>query len=267
MIKIIKLLLAIFVGIILVSIAFNGILNIQKNNPNLILKRIKSQIDDTINSQFSDNSNWLWSEGRAFVFDIIYMNIVSPGTVNFVLNDGGIFKGESTFKLKATVKQSELFKKIYKAGIVISSIVKKSNGAPLEYNELITTPEEEKTKKISFFPSKNVAEREGIKFKIPDNTYDPLSVFFNFLSSDFKIGEEIVLSLLSKEEIYDFKITPIEMENDIYKLVGEVYRQDRSSTHGAKFTIWVLGGEVRVPLLVKVVSAAGPVYLRLKSVK
>ncbi|MBL7197626.1 MAG: hypothetical protein ISS47_05965 [Candidatus Omnitrophica bacterium] len=81
------------------------------------------------------------------------------------------------------------------------------------------------------------------------------------------IGEPIVLNLLSKEELYEFKIVPKEFRNDIYKLVGEVFRKDRSSTHGAKFTIWVLNGRVRVPLLVKVVSAAGPIYLRLKSVK
>ena len=123
------------------------------------------------------------------------------------------------------------------------------------------------TKEILFYPEDNIVERENNKFKIPDKTYDPLSVFFKFLSKEFVIGEPIVLNLLSKEEIYEFNVTPKNLRNDVYKLEGEVFRKDRSSKHGAKFSMWVLGGDVRVPLLVKIVSAAGPIYLRLKSVK
>ncbi|MFC1753117.1 DUF3108 domain-containing protein, partial [Thermoproteota archaeon] len=125
------------------------------------------------------------------------------------------------------------------------------------------TPDDKKVKEIKFYPERDIAEREGIFYKIPNKTYDPISVIFTLLDWEFVIGEEIILELLSKEEIYELRATPVEVKGEIYKLEGEVLRQDRSSLHGATFELWVRAGDIRVPLLIKVKTKAGLIHLRL----
>jgi len=254
--------------VILILIFYFVSINILRNNPKKVYSNLKGQINLTKLDATSLVKDWLWKEGRFFEYEVIYMNIFSPGFAEFSLEQNDSFeKGKETFTIKAQIIENSFFKKLYDAKMEIYSIVDKDTKLPVLYQEKSVTPKEKRLKEIKFFHKENIAERKGIKFKIPEKTYDPLSVFFNFLSEDFKLNESIVLELISKEEIYEFKITPIELKNDIYKLSGEVFRKDRSSFHGARFTMWILNGQVRVPLLVKVVSAAGPIYLRLKDIE
>jgi hypothetical protein len=192
------------------------------------------------------------------------MNLFSPGTATISIKEE---KQTSSFIIEAQVELNNFFKKLYDAKMIVNSTVNKDNKVSLRYKEFSHTPEEDKSKEIIFDPVAKVAEREGVKFKIPDSVYDPLAAFLKLLDSEFRVGETIVLDSLSKEEIYEFKATPVEFENGIYKLNGEVFRKDRSSKHGASFTMWVKDGEVRMPLLIKVISAAGPIYVRLKEAK
>lgn len=253
--------------IILVIVLALILINVYKNNPQLIAKSLKKQIELSRKSEFKTHRDWLWSETRAFIFDVVYMNIFSPGIAKMQILSETTFKNSPVYILEALLEPNDFFKKIYDANMKISSAVRKKDKVSLWYQEISITPEKSRTKEIVFEPQNNIAIREGMKFRIPDGINDPLSVFFNLLNADFIIGEPIVLNLLSKEEIYEFKATPLELRNNIYKLEGEVHRQDRSSTHSVKFTIWVLDGQVRIPLLAKIVSAAGPIYIRLKNLK
>lgn len=262
-----KKILLFSIAILLVFIFFNLVFNVFSNIPNLIYSNNAKEINDTIVSSDKGYKDWLWEENREFSYVIIYLNIFSPGSCTFSVSRDILDNGERGFVLSASFDENDFFKKIYDAKMTISSQVRNDSKVPLVYREASTTPEKEKTKEILFYPEDNIAKRENNKFKIPDKTYDPLSAFFNFLASEFIIGKPVVLNLLSKEEIYEFKVVPRELKNEIYILEGEVFRKDRSSRHGAKFTMWVLNGDLRVPLLVKVVSAAGPIYLRLKSIK
>lgn len=261
-----KIFLSIFLFIIILITTIISF-NFYHNKPVSIFKKLESKINQTKNIKFTSYSNWLWHPGRVFIFDIIYMNIFSPGTAKMQIMEETDIRTIPAYMLETSLELSALFKKIYDVKMILTSAVKRDTKLSLWYRELSITPEKIRTKEIIFEPEKLIATREKIKFKIPDNTYDPLSVFFNLLDNEFVIGKSIILNLLSKEEIYEFKATPTEVKNNIYKLEGEVFRKDRSSTHGAKFILWMLDGNIRVPLLVKVITAAGSVYLRLKDVK
>lgn len=253
--------------VILTAMAISIVTSIYKNNPQQILKKIEKNIQaKDSNENYND---WLWQNGRTFIFDVIYANIFSPGIAKMKILRQADVKNTPVYILEAMVEPNVFFKKMYDAKMVLSSAVIKDTKLPLWYNEESFTPEEKKSKQIIFDLDNNIAEREGIKFKIPKETYDPLSVFFNFLDREFKIGKTITLKLLSKEDIYDFKVKPVELKNNIYKLNGEVFRENRSSTaHGAHFNIWVFdNGRVRVPLLVRVNSAGGVIYLRLRNIE
>jgi hypothetical protein len=192
------------------------------------------------------------------------MNLFSPGKVKFKIKEE---KKTQSFTIEAQVIPHSFLKKMYDINMLVESTIDKKNKLSLRYREIIQTPEEDESKEIVFYPLENIAERQGIKFKIPDRTYDPLAAFFNLLDSEFNIQKAIIFDSLSKEEIYEFKAMPVEIKNNIYKLKGDVFRKDKSSYHGASFTIWLKGGDVRIPLLVKVMSAAGPIYLRLREVE
>jgi len=248
---------------LITKVSFNSYLN----NPDSIASNLKSQISKTKHGELISSSDWLWKAGRSFVFDIIYMNIFSPGTATLSIVKEGDLNDHSVYFLEALLKPNKFFRDKYDANMKLSSAVLEDSKATIWYQETSTTPEKKKTKEIIFDRDLNIAEREGIKYQILKETHDPLSTFFALLDQEFILEKPITLTLLSKEEIYEFKVTPLSQKKSIYKLFGEVYRQDRSSTHGAKFTIWVKNGQVRVPLLIKVASAAGPVYLRLKSIK
>ena len=264
MLKRIILILFLFIAIIIVGvISFNSYLN----NPSAISKKIKLQVEKTSVDKFLSYSDWLWNAGRSFTFEILCMNIFSPGSAELTVKGFESFDKQHTFLLEAKLQPNSFLTNMYNANMELTSVVFKGSKHPLRYEETSTTPEKVKTKVIIFDRIQNIAEREGIKYKIENDTQDPLSVFFNLLDTDYKIGEPVVLNLLSKEEIYEFKVVPVVLKDNIYKLEGEVYRQDRSSTHGAKFVMWIKDGAVRIPLLIRVVSAAGPIYLRLKSVE
>jgi len=247
--------------VILVAMLSSVAINMYSNTPNYIERNL-NVIDDV--SRFKNHGDWLWCSGRSFVFDIIYMNIFSPGAANLYIKEE---EQSSTFTITVEIELNDYFKRLYDAKMLICSTVDKANKLSLLYKEVSHTPEKDDSKEIVFNPATNIAQRQGIKFRIPDYTYDPLAAFFNLLDSDFEIDKEITLNTLSKEEIYELKATPVEFKDNIYKLEGEAHRQDKSSSHGARFTIWIKNGQVRVPLLMKVITAAGPIYLRPKEVR
>jgi len=241
--------------------------NCYRNNPQRIFAKIQDQVTATDRQEFNSFQDWLWKTDRAFVFDVIYMNMSSTGTTTMKVVEQTPFDGNQAYVLEAVMQPNQFIKSAYDAKMSIRSIVSQKEKASLFYQEKTTTPEKTKIKEIVFNPAQEIAERDGIKFKIPALTFDPLSVFFAFLDREFTIGKPIVLNLLSKEEIYEFSIEPIELASDIFTLKGEVRRKDRSSAHGAKFTIWVLNQKTKVPLLAKISSAAGPIYIRLVAVR
>lgn len=251
--------------IVLVSAAIS--INVYNNRPTFILERVRKQIESTHPEKFETYADWLWSDGRSFIFDVYVMNLFSPASAKMHVVGKEEFDNEKAFVLEAFLEPSHAFKKLYDAKMVIASAVTENAKDSLWYRELTVTPEKEKSKEIIFNPSENIAIREDVKYKIPERTHDPLSVFFAFLGGEITLGKEIVLNVFSKEEIYEFRATPTKLNKGIYEFSGEVSRQDKSSTHGAHFTMWVLSGKVRVPLLIKASSGVGIAYLRLRSVE
>lgn len=264
MLKKVFLVFLFFVFMLIVSVIC---IRSYRNHPTHILKEVQDKIVLTRSSEFDSFKDWVWEADRTFIFDIFYMNLFSPGSAKMHVAGETKLKGDTAIVLEAALEPNETFKKIYNAKMIINAAAEKNSRESLWYREITITPEKEKSKEIVFDPVRKLAMREGMKYKIPDNTHDPLSVFFAFLSSDFVLGKEIVLNLLSKEEIYEFRATPEELRDNIYKISGEVHRQDKSSAHGARFKMWVLNGKTRVPLLIKASTAVGPIYLRLRSVK
>jgi hypothetical protein len=262
--KIIKWLIKLIFIVILITLTLAIFVNTCRNSPAKIKNRLSSKIK---NYTGSDYHSWLWQKNRELNFDIIVLNIFTYGNLSLSIAGESDFRNEPSYLLNAEVVANNFFKEIFDAKMNISSAISKDKQFSLWYSELSVMPEKNRSKEIIFDIKNNIATRDGLMIKIPNNTFDPLSVIFKLLDYDFQINRQIEIKLLSKREIYVLKATPVELRDSIYKLEGEVLRQDRSSNHRVGFTLWVLNGSVRAPLLIKAVTAAGPVYLRLKSVK
>ena len=253
--------------ICLIGILISLLINMYNNSPEVILEKINRQL--TINQKIKSNikkENFFYSD-KFFTFDVIYMNILKTAIAKLSLEKTNLDKNVLVL-LKAILEPTDFIKKNYDAKIVISSNVLGQTGLPFEYNEIVTIPDKVTYKKIIFDQYQHLAIRDGKKYKIPENTYEPLSVFFRFLAEDYVIDSEIKFNIFTKEDIYEFRATPIEIKNGIYKIKGEVGRQrERSTLHNVQFTIWVKNDTIRVPLLIRCVSSAGIVYLRLREIQ
>ncbi|RLE47177.1 MAG: hypothetical protein DRJ31_09280, partial [Candidatus Methanomethylicota archaeon] len=119
----------------------------------------------------------------------------------------------------------------------------------------------EKKKEIVFHPEKNIAERDGKKYKIPPMTFCPLSAFYYLQLQDLALYRAHKIKLLSKEEIYILEARVTEEKGDVVLLEGEVRREDLSSNHGVAFEIY-MSKEFRAPLLLKIKTAAGVIIAR-----
>lgn len=254
-----------FLVVLLVAVTIG--INTYRNMPTTILKKVEEQIASTKKTEFDSCGDWVWAKNRTFIFDVYFFNLFRAGIAKMHIAGETLFNEQKVIVIETTVEPQEFFKKIYDAQMMISAGVSKDSKESLWYRELTITPEKEKSKEIIFDPIKGIAMREGKQYKVPSGVSDPLSVFFAFLSREFIVGEEIVLKLLSKEEIYEFKAVPQEKVDNVYRLTGEVFREDKSSTHGARFSMFIYNDKVRVPLVIKASTGAGPVYLRLRTVE
>ena len=88
---------------------------------------MERRIEETDIKKFKDYKEWLWNSGRTFSYDIIYMNIFSPGTASFSIQKKNIISGQLGYVLEASVSESDFIKKIYNAQMKISSHVTADN--------------------------------------------------------------------------------------------------------------------------------------------
>lgn len=222
-------------------------------NPKRILDNISPRLKHLTNLSIAEK---VYNADRPITYSLSYMNIFPIGKAYFSAQ-----KRKNHILLKATAKVSNFINSIYPVEAGVWSRIDKEKFYPYQYVEVTKIPEKEKKKEIIFYPNKNMAERDGKKYKIPPMTFCPLSAFYYLQMQDFSLGKTYKIKLLSKEEIYVLEVKVVEEEGDIVALRGQVRREDLSSTHGASFEFFV-SKEFRVPLLIKIKTHSGTIVAR-----
>lgn len=254
--KIKKFTKRIIAGILIVLVFACGIQYIKETvlgNPKRILDNISPRFKHLTNLSIAEK---VYNADRSITYSLSYMNIFPIGKAYFSAQDK-----KNHILLKATAKVSDFIRSMYEVEAGAESTIDKEKFYPLKYVEITKTPEKEKKKEIIFYPDKNMAEREGKKYKIPPMTFCPLSAFYYLQLQDFSLGKTHKIKLLSKEEIYVLEVKVIEEEGDIVVLSGQVRREDLSSTHGANFEFFV-SKTLRFPLLIKIKTHSGTIIAR-----
>ena len=198
----------------------------------------------------------VYDPDRTITYSLSYMNIIPIGRADFSAQEKGNY-----ILLKAEAKVSDFINNLYEVDAKAFSLIDKNKFYPYKYIEKTTFDIKKKEKEIIFYPDKNIAERDGKKYKIPPMTFCPLSAFYYLQLQDLTLYRSYKIKLLSKEEIYVLEARVTEESDDIVLLEGEVRRQDLSSNHGASFEIY-MSKKYRVPLLMKIKTAAGIIIAR-----
>ena len=203
----------------------------------------------------------IFNTDKTFVYKMYFWSFIPMGELRFKtqVNDLG-----NIFSFEATTEKS-FAEKFIAAKARISSYFSKNIRLPYKYEEITDVKGKIKTKEIIFDQANLITTRGDRKFKIPMNTYDPVSAFVYLLS--LPLAEEHEIKFVSGEDIFILKASPKETKNGICKILIEMARENKTSSHGAKFYVWVSANNARVPLVFKCWSPAGYASVVLKGIE
>ena len=224
------------------------------NNPTRIYNKTKSKYESLTGLSVKKA---VYSPKRTTTYALRYMTIIPMGKAKMFTQEQ-----EGKILLSAVAQPPSFVKNIYDAKAEIESLIDGEEFYPLRYREVTITPEKERKKEMLFYQSKNIMERDGNKYQIPAMTFCPVSAFYFLQVQNLEVGQDYEIPLISKEDIYLFKMKVISKKDNIFKLKGSVRRRNLSSSHGADFTVWITD-DMRIPLLFKVWTQAGSLTGRL----
>ncbi|MDP8259604.1 MAG: DUF3108 domain-containing protein [Candidatus Gygaella obscura] len=251
----IKLILKKFILLIIIISLVSFAIELILSSPSLIVKNVLS--DKNI------QSGQLFQKGRKFSFKFSYSYFLPIGVSDFQVESLEKSEGGDIYKLFATAKTNKVLTSIYEAKAKLISFLDKNKMHSLHYEEIITTKEEIKSKRIDFDQFKHVASREDKQYKILPDTQDPVSMIFVLLSRKLKIGDEYSDNIFTKECNYEFKSKVVDKKDNIFHLKIKVGRQDKSSSHGGDFDLYVFDKGYNIPLSIRGWTQAGMITLRL----
>ena len=198
---------------------------------------------------------------KTYVYKMYFWSLIPMGELRIKtqVNELG-----NVFSFEATTKNS-FAEKFIAAKASAESYFSKNIHLPYKYEEMTDVKGKIKTKEIIFDQANLITTRGDRKFKIPMNTYDPISAFVYLLSLPLTQGHEI--KFVSGEDVFILRSIPKGTKGGICKILIELARENKTSSHGAKFYVWVSADNARVPLVFKCWSPAGYASVMLKAIE
>jgi hypothetical protein len=195
----------------------------------------------------------IFGSNKELVYKMYYWSLIPLGEFKFVtkVDDLG-----NQFSLQATTDKS-FAEKIIKANARVTSYFSKNIQLPYKYEERTEVKGKVKTKEIIFDQANLITTREDKKFKIPTDTYDPVSAFVQALIMPLTKGSEQKIKMVSGEELYILKATVIKEDSGIAEVILDIKRENLTSSHGANFHVWITQDSARIPLVFKSWTPAG----------
>jgi hypothetical protein len=249
-----RFLLVVLLILIIAGIAKDQIFD----TPQKSKKRITLFLTESAKNDLEAN---IFDTNKTLVYKMYYWSLIPMGELKFTtqVNDLG-----NVFSFEASTKNS-FAEKFILAKADVESYFSKNIHLPYKYKEITDVRGKIKSKEILFDQANLITSRGDRKFKIPMNTYDPISAFVYLLS--LPLTEEHELKFVSGEDVYILKSNPKETKDGICKILIEMARENKTSSHGAKFYVWVSADNARVPLVFKCWSPAGYASVMLKGIE
>lgn len=189
----------------------------------------------------------VFDKDKRLVYRIYYFALVPMGRLTFQTK---ATDAETRCSLEAT-SEASIAQYFVQARAGLQSILDKKTRQALKYSERTYVNGKVETKEIVFDQRNFLAMRDGLKIRIPENTYDPLGAFMATLALPLDFGVQKTVLFLTKEVIYAMRSKVIKAGGGIVELLLDARRLDRSSNHGATFRVWLTDDSLRIPLLFK----------------
>ena len=246
--------LALVAALVLNAIAKDVILD----TPQKCRKEVGSFMADLAKKDLRAN---IFETEKTYVYKMYFWSLIPMGELRIKtqVNELG-----NVFSFEATTKNS-FDEKFIAAKASAESYFSKNIHLPYKYEEMTDVKGKIKTKEIIFDQANLITTRGDRKFKIPMNTYDPVSAFVYLLSLPLTQRHEI--RFVSGEDVFILRSSPKETQDGICKILIEMARENKTSSHGAKFYVWVSADNARVPFVFKCWSPAGYVSVVLKGIE
>ncbi len=193
-----------------------------------------------------DTRTEIFFRDKTLVYDVTYASVVPLGRLIITTR---ATPGACLLRARVTTQGTPLGG-ILKAQAEIASLLDPLTLAPRQYTES-TEVKDKKKMKVFLFDMEEMVVRQGERtIKIHEGVRDALSAFF-LLVSRTPSAEPLRSEFISKKELYTITLTPLRQKTAVAAYQVEIYRANRTSSHGGRFTIWISKGPTRTPVLIK----------------
>lgn len=222
------------------------------DTPAMALKKMKDVQRNAVKAGGPINSLYVSAKNKV-AYNVYFYSIFPMGKMYFTVEKE---KEEFIYSFEVTTNDTWM-KRFIEADASVQAHLDKKSFLTTSYLEKTKVNDEVKTKEIVFDHKKLIAQRDDVKIKILENTYDPVGAFMRAITAQYDDQKSYEFKFLSKKEIYILKSSLISKSDDLYEISLEMFREDSSSNHGARIFVWVTADEARIPILFKSWMPAG----------
>lgn len=246
-------------AIFLCIIVFFVLRQVNDNSPFSIIRRNKLQ----------DKSA---PEMNSLVFRVNFLGFIPAGEARLEEGKEEYYGGRRVYHLSASAKPLDFLLKVFKASAKVDSYVDADKLYTLKFTQSLTLPNKPKEiKEVFYDQERNLMELKGVKRQILSRTQDPLSSIFYIRHQDFELGKAFDMNINTNQKNYQLYAKVVAREErtwgddkiGVWVLDGIIRRRDKNPYHKSTMKIWVMDNPEKTPLLIKVVSSAGPITARL----
>lgn len=222
-----------------------------------------------------------FSENEKLEFKIRY-GFINAGNASLTLSKVVYRDSIDVIKISAKTRTNSFFDKIFKIRDSITSHWDSKNRISYEYSKNLREgsykqkrihyyyPELNLSYYIKYKPGTNTSTKEK-KMKIPDNTQDILSAFYDIRSRDLEVGKDEMINVVADGEQYTVKVLvhKIEKIKTIFGLqkcfvIEPILTGEAIFKQTGKIKIWITADKEKIPVKLQSKIIFGSFYAELK---
>ncbi|OIO35445.1 MAG: hypothetical protein AUJ74_06190 [Candidatus Omnitrophica bacterium CG1_02_44_16] len=217
---------------------------------------IKDKIFDTaqnckkkmgISSSYLSREANIFETPRTLVYRLYFWSIIPMGELKISTKPGD---SNTVFTAEADSAKSFVERFIAAKASVESNFSTKGR-LPYKYIERTEVNGKIKEKEVIYDREVLLAIQGKKKIRIAKDTIDPLGAFIQMLTLSLEKGKVVVIPFMSGGDLYNFKVTSLNVNEGIEEVLIDIKRANLTSSHGGSLHVWLTNDNSRVPLVFK----------------
>jgi hypothetical protein len=214
-------------------------------------KNCKKKTD--ISSILSESKADIFETPRILVYRLYFWSLIPMGELKISTKPG-----DSSIVFTAEVDSAKSFvERFIAAKASVESHFSKKDRLPYKYVERTEVKGKIKEKVVLYDRENLLAIQGERKIRIAKDTLDPLGAFIQMLALAPEKGRNIDIPFMSGGDIYNFKVTSLNVSHEVEEVLIDIKRKNLTSSHGGGLHVWVTADNARIPLVFKSWTPAG----------